>query len=286
MDINPVVEDVTTSVTATATTTSSPNTIVIAHEVQVATNTNSTTPLDINNETRRTFRVPRPSNSESFMIVGSSPPPTKGCNLELNNPTPPHLQLRGEYLLLMKSVNDTDNYTDNSMKFQDVLHQTTSLSTLESRPRLKTFEAFSPDADVSKKMDGDNHEFRQFLEDLKQVKGTVNLNEQEIAQMVAIHGIHGALTHIVDNHVDFDLDKMRHAVESSAPSIPTFGQKKKPISLGEKRNSKKVSISFYLFNIIQLYKRMILTINVIWYFLDTGPTFDKRFFQNKETNIR
>jgi hypothetical protein len=283
MGINPVVEDVTTAVTTTAATTSpivsnANTTIVIGHEF--ATDTISTIPVATNSESfkithniGRTFKVPRPTNSESWMTVGSSPLPTKGCNLESKDPTPPHLQVRGEYTLLMKSVNDTDNYTDNSMKFQDVLHQTTSLSTLESRSRLKTFKAFSPDADVSKEMDGDNHEFRDLLEDLKQVEGTVNLNEQEIAQMVAVHGIHGALTHIVDDHVDFDLDKKCPAVASSPPSIPTFGRKKKPISLGEhdstkKGNAKKVSMSFYLFNIIQLYKRMILTINVIRYFLD------------------
>ena len=176
-------------------------------------------------------------------------------------------------------------------KFLQILCIYTGVEGRNSRPRLEAFKAFSPNADASKEIDGDNREFRDLLEYLKQVEGTVNLNEQEIAQMVAVHGIDAALTHIVDMHVDFDRDKKCPAVGSSAPLIPTFSRGEKPISLGEhdstkKGNSKKVSMSFYLFNIIQLYKRMILTIDCIRYFLDTGPTFNRGFFHTKETYIR
>ena len=136
MDINPVVEDVTTAVTTTSVTTapvvSTTNTIVIAHEV--ATDTNSTIHIDTNSKTcnithniRMTFKVPRPTNLESWTIVSSSRSLTKGRNLELNDPTPPHLQLRGKYPLLMKSDFDTDS---NLMRFQDMLHRTTTLLTL------------------------------------------------------------------------------------------------------------------------------------------------------------
>lgn len=261
MGINPVAEDVFTAVTSTAATT-------------------STVAID-----GRTFKVPRPTNSENWTIVGPSLSPTESRNLELNNPTPPHLQLRGIYPLSMKSVSDTDNNTDNSMGFQDMVHRTTSLSTLESRSRLETFKGFSPDADASKETDEDISAqtiFRQFLEDLSKIEGEVKLNEQEITEKFAVLGPYGALVDIVDNHVEFDIDKKCPAVASSPPSVPSLGCKNKPISLGDpnstERKSKKVSMRFDLFIIIQLYRGVILTtINGIRYYLDIAPIFDRGF---------
>lgn len=90
----------------------------------------------------------------------------------------------------------------------------------------------------------------------------MKLNDQEITEKFAVLGPFGALTDIVDNHVDFYMDKKCPAVASSPPSVPSLGCKNKPISLDDtnstKRKSKKVSMHFDLFIIIRLlYKRMI-----------------------------
>lgn len=254
MGINPVAENVTTAVTSIAATTSSvastTHTTVIAHEV--VTDTNSTIPID-----KKTFKVPRPTNSKNWMIVGSSPPPDESRNLESKDQTPLHLQVRGGYALSMKSVDDTEN----SMGFQDMVHRTTRLSPQESRSRLETFKGFSPDADASEEPDEDistQRDYLQFLENVANIEGVVKLNDQAITEKFAVLGPFGALADIVDNHVDFDLEKKCPAVASLPPSVPSLGRKNKPISLDDpnstKTKSKKVSIHFYLFIIIRLYR--------------------------------